>query len=105
MRTRPESISAFVAQLLAPLPQDVEQADDPKYLRVLRKDGAERWRHQMQQTTRAKHARLAHENSCSQEAEGPYWDACDRQMRIPAPDLTALRWKHDHRKFRGGHPH
>lgn len=117
--TRRTAPASFIAQLLAPLPADTEQTDGKAFLRQIKADAKEVWRRGMRHVHSSNHWRDHHhlewliakdegrdgvgEDLCWQAAQQEHWRTCDRQMRIPAPSITALRWKQASRKYLGGH--
>lgn len=104
MASRAPITSTFIAKLLAPLPEAVEQANDRRFLRQLQIDLSERWWRQMTKTRRAEHLRLAQEENCGTPECWAYHAPCAEQMLVPAPDRAALKWKRAHRRFEGGRP-
>jgi len=102
MAVRNISIDGFITKLLRPLPTDEEQVDTKKFLRDLCADMQVIWREQMRATKRARHLRFAAEDSTADIAMMTHWNAVAMQMRVPAPNIGALKWKQKHRQFLNG---
>lgn len=119
MATRP-GLSRFTEQLLAPLPADATPANDPAFMRQIRKDLKAAWhpvylkfeiaRHYRDaaRTTRA-YAHLYGTLTPKDKAEGDQRDedftaALDNLMETPAPTKADLKIKIGHRRYAGGCP-
>lgn len=114
------TLNRFVAQLLAPLPPEAEQVEDKAFQKELLADAKKIWSCGMRYVNAAAADRQLHwlrhliaqdegrdaasEEMAARHAERRHYDACDRQMRIPAPSIGALRWKEDTRQYDGGRP-
>lgn len=104
----PRPHSAFLAALLAPIGLDAEQAASPAYLRTLRDDMRRYWFDAMRLVNIAKALRDVSDLrrigmlSFDPNAEEEHFKACDRQMRLPAYGVAAIRWKEQTRLYREG---
>ena len=110
----------FRANLLAPLSENAEQVGDRAFVRDMKADAKRRWYDGMCYVQRAYHAQdMLHWSLIITRLEGrdatvakaefkkaqhAYWNACDVQMRIPAPNRQAIVWKRRVLPFLGGHP-
>lgn len=97
-------ISAFLTNLLAPLPEGEEPVDTPKFRKTMERDICEPWRHGMQYVDLAvaRHQAAAIEHRLSgldgigDECHSAYVlrkEAERRQCLIPPPTAKELRWK------------
>ncbi|NOW44108.1 hypothetical protein FHW96_000235 [Novosphingobium sp. SG751A] len=104
-----ENSSAFIAALLAPLPEGEEPAASKTWLRRLDTDARIMWQMGMEEVEHARaHCIVDDErlrrlkilrDSASFAVLGAWNAAIDRQCCIPAPGIMALRWKRRQLRF------
>ncbi len=108
MATKPPSKVAFISKLLAPLPTDVEQVEDRRYILELRADRKRMWFGQgdLAILYRAEHAYRAvpYGTAESERLWAEYVRLLDRQMLKPAHGRGEVRWKQSKLTVDGGRP-